>query len=39
MTLRAILGIAKIRRLKPQLLGSRGVKVKIIRRIEERPLF
>jgi hypothetical protein len=34
--LRAILGIAKSRKLKPQFLGSRGVKVKIIRRVEEK---
>jgi hypothetical protein len=37
--LRAILGIAKSRKLKLQFLGSRGVKVKIIRRMEEKPLF
>jgi hypothetical protein len=34
-----ILGIAKIRRMIPQFLGSREVKVKIIRRMEENPLF
>jgi hypothetical protein len=32
----AILGIAKSRKPKPQLLRSRGVKVKIIRRVEEK---
>jgi hypothetical protein len=37
--MREILGIAKNRRLKPQFLGSRGVKVKNIRRMEEKPLF
>jgi hypothetical protein len=37
--LRAILGIANIRRMIPQFLKSRGVKVKIIRRMEEKPLF
>jgi hypothetical protein len=37
--LREILGIAKSRKPKPQLLGRRGVKVKIIRRVEEKPLF
>jgi hypothetical protein len=37
--LRAILGIAKSREPKPQFLESRGVKVKIIRRVEEKPFF
>jgi hypothetical protein len=37
--MRAILGIENSRRLKPQFLGSRGLKVKIIRRMEEKPLF
>jgi hypothetical protein len=37
--LRAILGIAKSRKTKPQLLGIRGVKVKTIRRVVEKPLF
>jgi hypothetical protein len=37
--LRAILGIAKSIKPKPQFLGSRGLKVKIIRRVEEKPLF
>jgi hypothetical protein len=37
--LRAILGIAKSIKPKPQFLGSRGVNVKIIRRAEEKPLF
>jgi hypothetical protein len=32
--LRAILGIARSRKQKPQFLGSRGVKIKIIRRVE-----
>jgi hypothetical protein len=37
--LRAILGIAKSREPKPQFLESRGLKVKIIRIVEEKILF
>jgi hypothetical protein len=37
--LTAILGITSSRKLKTQFLGSRGVKVKIIRRVEEKSLF
>jgi hypothetical protein len=37
--LRAMLGIAKSREPKPQFLESREVKVKIIRRLEEKSLF
>jgi hypothetical protein len=36
---RKILEIARNRIPKPQFLGSRGVKVKTIRRVEENPLF
>jgi hypothetical protein len=36
---REILEIARTRKPKPQLLGSRGVKVKSIRKVEENPLF
>jgi hypothetical protein len=37
--LRVIREIARNRKPKSQLLGSRGVKVKTIRRVEENPLF
>jgi hypothetical protein len=37
--LRAVLGIAKSKKTKPQFLGSRGGEVKIIRRVEEKPKF
>jgi hypothetical protein len=37
--LRVIREIARNIKPKPQLLGSRGVKVKIIRRVEAKPLF
>jgi hypothetical protein len=37
--LSAILGIAKSIKRNPKFLGSRGVKLKIIRRVEEKPLF
>jgi hypothetical protein len=37
--MREILGIEKSRKLRPKFLVSRGVKVKIIRRVEEKPLF
>jgi hypothetical protein len=37
--LRAILGIAKSRKLIPQFVRSRGVKVKIITIMEIKPLF
>jgi hypothetical protein len=36
---REILEIAKRRRMKPQSLGMRGVKVKIIIRMDEKALF
>jgi hypothetical protein len=37
--LSAILGIARSGKPTPQFLGSRGAKVKIIKRVEEKPLF
>jgi hypothetical protein len=37
--LRAILGVVKIIKPKPQFLRTKGGKVKIIRRVEEKPLF
>jgi hypothetical protein len=37
--LRAILRITKSREPKPQFHNSRGVRVKIIRRVEKNPLF
>jgi hypothetical protein len=37
--LRAILGIAKSREPKPLFLEGRGVRVKIIKRVEGKPLF
>jgi hypothetical protein len=37
--LREILGITNSRRLIPKFLESRGLKVKIIRRMEEKSLF
>jgi hypothetical protein len=36
---RAILEIARNRKPKPQILVSRGVRVKAIRRVEENPIF
>jgi hypothetical protein len=37
--LRAILGIAKSIKPEPQFFGSSGLNVKIIRKVEEKPLF